>query len=480
MDTIKTQLILGILILALCASFVSAVDLTTDKVKLNVDYNNFNKEDMKSISVATDAFTITNADSTPVSLTITATGLPAGYIAESKTITVPSGNASTPGSISTSLNINVTQLKDSGEESIGSIVVLQGATPADSAGLVQETKSMLDLTRVSVRYTDDKDNAQDDTFDDKDEEFTLDNNVLAGTEVEVTFRIENLFDKDYDSDFSLLEEVILTINPSDDDLFADNFDEEYTLDDLDANQKQELTVVFKTNDEADAGDYQLELTLEGQDGKNLEHKIEKVLNLDVKRKRDDIRITKVEVPSSITTCDSSFSLNYEMKNFGTRDQSNVGYSVYNEKLGINENKMDIKLDKYNDADNSWRKNFVFNLPEKITPGTYILEVNAYYDRDNIIDTKLVNAVIKACAIDDTATVPEQNQSGPSSVITTVLNTNTQPLNTTTPNQPVSSSTVIRTVENPYTAEDFVFGGVIALMVLLLALIALFIAVLLKK
>ena len=357
MDTIKTQLILGILILALCASFVSAVDLTTDKVKLNVDYNNFNKEDMKSISVATDAFTITNADSTPVSLTITATGLPAGYIAESKTITVPSGNASTPGSISTSLNINVTQLKDSGEESIGSIVVLQGATPADSAGLVQETKSMLDLTRVSVRYTDDKDNAQDDTFDDKDEEFTLDNNVLAGTEVEVTFRIENLFDKDYDSDFSLLEEVILTINPSDDDLFADNFDEEYTLDDLDANQKQELTVVFKTNDEADAGDYQLELTLEGQDGKNLEHKIEKVLNLDVKRKRDDIRITKVEVPSSITTCDSSFSLNYEMKNFGTRDQSNVGYSVYNEKLGINENKMDIKLDKYNDADNSWRKNF---------------------------------------------------------------------------------------------------------------------------
>lgn len=484
---IKIKLLIGLLIVSLLINFVNGelavenVEIEESQVYLDVDYHNFNDEDQEKISETTEQFTIRNNNAFNVSVLVAATGLPAEYSTESKEITIQ-GNSTQ----SVSLKVDVPHEEDAGEKEIGSIII-KGANDIqlDSTNLIQNTKSMLALTELEAKYTSKKEGLEQEDFDGDDNDYKLDKDVRVASEVILTFKMRNLFDKDYEADYSEIEDIKLTITTDDDNLFADDFEEEYELTDLEANKKEEFTVSFEVSNEATSGEYLLEIVLEGEDGKIAEYKIEKELTLEVGRVRDDVRIVTAEItPQNISICTQEFFLELELENFGTDNQKYAGASIYNEELDLNENWENVVLDDYSDDDNSQSKIFTFSLKEGLEAKSYPLNINVYVDKDEKVDFQQATLEISGCAAEEIEeSQPEEEEEEEKKeieVISSTLGTDQEEEQaTTTSAKLLSSSAVVETIENSYTIEDFFVGIVIVAIVLVLAMIVTFFIILIK-
>ena len=488
------------------APYASAnVDLTDAEVIADADYNQFAEDGQKTIIVTTSSFNLKNNNLEEVKVKLEVSGLPTKYTAESKELTIP-GN----GTVSTTLALNITHDKGTGATNIGNVVVkgLAGVQ-LDSVALTQKTKSMLEMSNLQVEYVGEDGNKESDSFDSDEMDLKLQENVKPYTKVSMEFKVKNLMDKDYDVDMSNIK---ITIEADDNDFFEDSFEEEFDLDDLAASENVEQTIEFMINEDASAGDYKLDITLEGEDDKGVEYVIEKQLDVTIKKEKDDLRITKfVTVPESVTLCEKSFTFKVEIKNFGSQDQKFAALSIVNEELKFNENLQNLYIEKSGDED-TWTKDFVYTFPKTMKKGTYAFDLKAYVDKDEVISEEKFNLIVGECK----KTVPpvvkeetevsateESNTEEEAEVITSKLDlegeekestvgktaTQTVPAaaKTTAPKAtstgtatPLTSSMIINTVEDIYSREDFLVGIMLAALVIVLALIIIFFMVLLKN
>ena len=478
-----------VLLLTTLAS--AAVQISSDSIKLNVDYSTFDNEDDSTIRAATETFTISNTDATAAQVTVTATFTKSNYnLVSSKTGTIEPG-----ASASFSLDVDVPHNLDSGEQDIGTITVSVGGSARDTAVLRQVTESMLVLDELTVDYRGEKDSAQDDSFDQEEIDVSLAKDVLVGTEMVFTFSLRNIFDNDYDSRDGKLDNIELTFDVDDTDIYQETVEDTYDLDDLKADEEQDLKISFFIDREADAGDYTFTITLEGEDGKGAKHKIEKEVKMEVIRDDNDVRIIKADVsPETITLCEKKFTLDLEIENIGNDDQEYAGVAVYSKELGIDENVDNIELKSYDDNPYSWDKVFSFN-PSKLSTGKYFIDVVSFYDNDEQSDLVRVPITVTACP---KATVPasnddnaadeedavalddEENSDDAPVVETTKTTTKPTAAAPTTGNKPVVASDIVRSIERGYSQEDFIVGGIVIVAILLFAMIALFVAILIKK
>jgi len=297
-----------------------------------------------------------------------------------------------------------------------------------------------------------------------------------------TFKYRNLFDKDYDTDKSDIENIELTIQSDDDDIFDGSFEEDYDLGDLGAGDKDEFTVTFNFDEDADAKDYTFDITLRTEDSNGAKHKIDRELTFEVKREKDDVRIIQSTVlPTSLTKCDTSFTMDVTLKNFGSDRQRYAALSIYNEELDINENIETIELDKNGNTDDTWNRLFTFTLPTNVKVKKYSLDVRAYIDNDEVMDIENVDVDIKSCV----QNVPEEEEEivvvTPPSDDTTTTETGTTGTTTGSGSESsaVTSAAVVHTIEDPYTTEDIVVAILIIAVVLVLVLIVAFMIILLK-
>jgi hypothetical protein len=486
---IAKTIFIGLMMISLILTLVSAsVEIVDSEITLNVDYRNFNDEDQDILAVSTNSFNLVNTDPVEKIVTLAASGLPSGYSADSKEISIP-GN----GTQSVTLTINATHENDGGNKSIGSVIISDETGQLDSATLYQETRSMLELDNLKVEYTTYKNENEDQNFDENDDEFKLKEKVGADTEVTLTFKIKNLFDNDYDQDKGALEDIELNIDPDDSDLFAEDFEETYELDDLDANENQEFTINFLISEEADSQDYVLDIELIATDGEGSEYEIKKDLIIEVGRQNEDLRITKAKlVTLPITVCDASYLVDVEMKNFGKKDQKYTALSIYGEALGINKKVENVELERYSRSDNAYSNTFEFELPNKIKTGSYFLEVRAFINKDEQMDYEKIEFKLDSCPKDvnvdssdeDTELLDSTQTSNTQSTTSTSQETSDNPNNGSADsleqeNNKLTSAAIIKTVENPYTSFDIMVAIIIIAIVVMLVLIVLFAIILLK-
>jgi len=444
---------------------------------MEVDYNNFDDEDQDTISENTDTITIQNNNNEEVKVVLEATGLPTDYASGSVEIIIPANGTATP-----SLSINVSHEQDSGETDVG-LVIIKGINgiELDSSALVQDTISMLSLEELKVEYNDKKGNSEKDTFDDLvNTDYKLDSEVQAGSVIEFTFDLDNLFDDNYDEDDAEIEDIVIKIDPSDNDFFED-YEDELDMDNLAAEDSGSLTIELTLDSELDDDTYDIDFEIEGDDGKGNTHTIAFNLEFEVDHSKDDVRVLKADIsPETITTCTEQISLNLKVENFGSDDQNFVDIAIYNEELKIDEEWGTFKLYDFNDDENSKTKSFLFDV-SKLSKKTYDIEVYAYIDTDDLMDDERVTFKVEECQLDLPAeTEEEEEETTESTVIVTTLDpedTNVDSNTETT--QAVSSSTVVATTENSYTTEDFLIGAVIIAIILIVALIIVFFVVLLK-
>lgn len=489
MGKIKNKLLfLGtILLISLFIGIANAdIQVVDDNIIIPVDYHDFNDEDQKTVAASTQ-FSLSNTGSSAVTVSIAVDNMGSDYTAESiSDVEIQANSTSNP----ITLSLDVPHEKDAGEEKIGELVITAGSTQIRK-DIIQETKSMFEFKKFEVSYTSDEGKPEDDRFDGDDESFSLDENVGPNTEVVLTFRIENLFDNDYDEDNSILENIELKIEADDSDLYESDFDETRDLDDLDAGEDRTFDVSFTVDEDADEGNYDIDIEFEAEDGEGSKYEIKRTLKLDVERIREDIRITKTELSSSeINNCQGgSFSLQVEMKNFGTRDQKFSGLSIYNDKLDINENLDNIDLDRHSRRDNTYSKTFNFPVKTSVKPGKYELEVNSYIDRTELIDTERVDVDVKACSTGEPQQEEEpeeesqqnntqgsQDTSGQSDSQQGTGQTGTPSAGQSDQSQDSSSGStgltgsVVSTIENPYSAEDILVALIVIAIIVILALI----------
>ncbi len=146
------------------------------------------------------------------------------------------------------------------------------------------------------------------------EKIDLDDGVKAGSEFKMLLVIENLFDRDYDNDYSTLDDITLEIKPEEKDLIKGDFNESYDLDSLDARDKLTQEISFVISEDIDAGEYTVEITITAQDGKEVDYEITRELTIKVERTNDDVRIIKVEVNPATVSCENKILIPITIKN----------------------------------------------------------------------------------------------------------------------------------------------------------------------
>jgi hypothetical protein len=460
----------------LAVSVSAAVTVVDGNAKFDADYGNFNDEDQDTIA-EDGQFQILNSGDVDETITVKVENLLPGYSAKAiGDVTVTAGATQ-----SVSFTINVPHKNDGGEKKIGEIVLsnLTG-NELTRVNLIQDTKSMLRLKDLEVRYINEDGKSEKEDIDEKDEEHTLADNVKPGSDFSIKIELENLFDRDYKRK-NTLEQITVTIELSDDELFEEDVDgDEFDISDIDADESDKLTLEFTLNEDVDEDEYEIDLIFEAEDEEGSKYKIEKNIKFEVRREKDDVRFSRLETaPSIITACDASFNVDVQLKNFGTRDQNAVRFSLINTQLGISKIENKIVLRDFSDDDNDFSNSYNFRIPSGKEPGTYPLEARAFIKDDDLIYQQTLNVVLTSCRSGRTTQ--------PSPVEKT--DTKNESDDSTTGQQPAapapaattgtSNNGVVRTVEDPYTMQDVIMGIIIVAIVLIMVLIIALIVKLLK-
>ncbi|MDP3990228.1 MAG: hypothetical protein Q8Q01_03410 [archaeon] len=436
---------------------------------LTVDYHDFSNQNQETVSEQ-GSIQVTNTGLDNISLTLHVDGLSTDYSSVDITKEVLAGETNT-----ISFTVKIPHKEGNGEKNIGTIIVKNTVTNEEvkRIPLVQDTISMLELTEVEVDYINADGGRENEDLDTvNDDNFNLEEKVQVGSEISFTFKLRNLFDRDYEKDYSFIESIRLEIDADDSDIFPNDFESKYDLEDLDAREDQDITVTFIIDENADAGDYNLEFTLIGEDGKGAEYRITRELNVDINRKRDDVRITDyVLTPDTICSAEST-TLHVELQNLGTRDQLYAGFVIYNKDLGINVNIKDINLDRFGRSGDKWERDFKITLPVGVKTGVHYLDLRSFANKDDLSQSEIARLTVDNCVSKNTDTADDSDSGSIGGT------TDSEPNVKTTTGS--TNNNTVRTVEDPYTTEDIIVAGLIVAMILVLAFIFLFIVMLIKR
>jgi len=460
-------LFVAFFVLFLAASFATAApSFLETKAYLDVDYQAFNEDD--ETIPESGKITIKN-DGAATTVSLSYQDLPVDYDGvEQNDIPLPAGESDV------SFTVHVPHAQDAGETTIGSLVLKDSAgVPVQTIPLVQRTKSLLHLKELELEYVGEDNRLEKDAFDD-DDELKSSEFAKPGTNVTIRWELENLFDNSYED--GNLEDVQLTIEVGDDDLFAEALTEEYELGSIDADKKVTFYITFKIADDADAGDYTFDVRITAEDEKGRDHTLEQDIELNVQRESDDVRIVKAELSPKQVTCEEEFALNLGIKNFGTDDQDLAAVSIYSRTLEINKQVKDIKLGEFDDDNTSWAQRFVFPLPEGLKEGKQLIELRVFVNRDDVEMITNVEVPIATCTLPEEEPVEPAPETPEETVEEEVVVEEAEEENIgelfEEGTQQISSSAIVSTVENPYTLQDVLVATLLVSIVLALAIITL--------
>ncbi len=468
-----------VLLLITAPLTLATIDITDTKVSFDVDYGDFVTENQNIIQ-ENFQFSVANSNPSSVTINIVVINLPSGYaVPVINPVTIAAGQSAT-----ISAAIDVPHKQDAGERQIATLEIKDSTSSQqyDSIPLIQKTNSMLELDEITVEYYNQDGNSEKDTFTGDTKDISLDEEVQPGSEVTISFKnIKNEFDSSYDSDFSEIDSVTLTVDPDDSDLINSDFETEQDISRIDAGNDRNFDITFNIGQEVEEGDYVLSLEIQGEDGKGATHSIKRDLTITVKRNRDELRIVNFSVdPENPSACEKNLEVNYQIKNYGSRSQTKGAVQLSSSALGILSNQNNLKLGSFSKKDDTYSGSFDLDLSsQKILPGKYSLELTAFINDNHKINSQKQVISLSPCNTANTTnqTSNSLNSNQEQTASSTAVNNDNNKENV---NKLVSRGQIVTTVEDPYTSEDILVSLIIISIVLLLAVVALFTVILIKN
>lgn len=224
----------------------------------------------------------------------------------------------------------------------------------------------------------------------------IDKNAKPGIDVEFSVKLENLFDKD-DEEFEIESiRIEITIKDIDDDADIEARTEKFSISAGDTKTKT-LTLTIPKIVKSDT--YDIILTVKGKNAENnTRYNILWNLQIEVEKKRHDVRFVEYEFMPAILECGTTQTmLKIKMRNFGDRNEDEIALEVRNSDLNINEKFTDIRLGKDYDRDAVYEKDIQVSFEEQFAvEGVYETTLNVYYDNDELDDQKKIDLEIKVC------------------------------------------------------------------------------------
>ncbi|MBI2668468.1 hypothetical protein HYX14_01370 [Candidatus Woesearchaeota archaeon] len=488
MDTIKgTLLAVLVLLVALSAlilpAALAAIEVTSTDLTINANYKDL-RDNTKTLSID-HKITITNKGDAAENLTLSVvevTGL-------SDTPTISPGTVSLAANASAQITITlkVPANFDQGTKDIGKLKILSSAGES-LFPLKLSIAPMLEVEKVRVLAN----GHEEKTIDESGERVR---DLNADDVIELRFQMNNEFHEDYD--YGDIDGTI-TVEMDDSD-FGDDVDEEedFTIkagEELDS-ESEEIPVRFTIPENAEDGDYTLKITVEGKDDNNAKYTITWDLELNVERNENDVRIKSFTLSPGEISCYRRVKAEVNVANYGSERQKHAGLSFVNPDLGVNAH-FDLDLAKGTSEQNNKVQELWFDVKNDVAAGSYVLTSTAFYDFTTKADEKTVNLVIKDCGtkkLEDTTVKADANESTDENLgnqsteqmaidLTAAAKTaEPSPTATATATEKISPITpLVQSLENPYTASDFIIGLIIVAFVVIIALMVLSVVMLLRR
>jgi hypothetical protein len=210
--------------------------------------------------------------------------------------------------------------------------------------------------------------------------------AAPGSKVEFKLELENLFTKDEDLDIDNIDvDIIIEDIDDGDDLEEDSSDIKIKADD-----KEKITFKFEVPVEVDEDVYDVFIFVEGDDDNGTTHELMWKLGLEVEKENHEIRILRALSSPNSVSCQRTVSLSTEIINTGSKDEDDVSLEITSLQLGIDSATHEIELDEGTD-NNRFTKTISKTISPDIEPGTYVVDVRAFYDgklsesKDIVID-----------------------------------------------------------------------------------------------
>ncbi len=395
----KKTIFLGIFFLLVLSS-VALADLIISDVTIGGPGQRRSNPDEDVNETITATFTLTNDGATTVTnLVFDTSGIDAKYAVQF--IGLPTeivNGTSIQVTIQGYVPIDLDAVDGNGNKiavELGTMTVDgTGADPV-TANVYMEARNRLIIDKATITW-----NGEDERVDDGE---TIED-IKPGQDVEVLLEIENLFDDSDDEDFDI-EDVEAEIDIDDE---FDVDDDSKDVGDISPEETEEVTFNMEVESDADDGTYDLEIIVTGEDENGARHGERWVIDLEINREKEDIRIKTAEFLPETVSCDRDVRLEVKIENMGSRDSDEIVLSIEGDDIDYKQKLVDIDLDTEDD----YSRTFNIEIPEDAEAGIYLFSVKTFFDskdynEDDYNDVKDIFVTVKDCAI--TPPVDEEDE-----------------------------------------------------------------------
>ncbi len=384
-------MILFVALFVLLAASVSALQLGAVTI---------GGENADRVKNATQTFTITNNETSSVTLTLSSTA-DAKYNVrfDPATVTLAAGeskNIAVYADIPLDFNAVETSKSSSDylEEKafvIGQIQAKSGSTVVASSDLKMQAVNQLNLKKARIDC-----DGNTESLDNGEKVEDLKPDMKCTLEIDV----ENNFDED-DDEYSdgtdkkigdiEFDTVSVEVESDDSDL---DLSEDEDLDGLGADDQDTVTIEFDIDEETDDGTYTVDIYVYGEDDNGAVHGEHWVIKLDVNRLSHDVQIRSYSLsPATVSACDGgTVRIVSRISNFGKRDEDAVAVELSIPDLKYEKRVTDIELD----SDDSTSVSFVADVPAGTKPGIYRATLSTFFDDTAPSNSQALEFTVEKC------------------------------------------------------------------------------------
>ena len=172
-----------------------------------------------------------------------------------------------------------------------------------------------------------------------------------------------------------------------------NVDECENIDNINADDKDDIQVSFDVDNDADDRTYNMDIRACAVDQNGAEHGEKFGVDFEVQRQTHEVLIERLQLtPTSLSCNQRSGNIRTSIRNTGKRDEKHAAVTVEQASLGVHDEKSDIDLNQ----DDSSASTFTFSIPANTKPGTYPITVSSFYDASSQSDQKTVDLIVAEC------------------------------------------------------------------------------------
>jgi hypothetical protein len=336
-------------------------------------------------------------------------------------------------------------------------IKVESTEKSDSFDLDLETELKLKFKDLDITV----DEGDDNNIQNEDDGYVIDKEAIPGTEIEISFKLENTFSESSDTEITDIE-VEITLEDMGDE---SEQDETIEVEDLDADEYSDsYTVTFDIPYQLDEDKYELTFEVEGIDENDAKHRFTKNFKINVVKESHDLTFKATLTPETVT-CSNSAELEVEVFNIGDKDEDDIDVIVTSTNLGIDlRQEIDTLDNNWDDDDNNEKLTFTIDVPEGTDAGNYPIKIELYRDnKDEKEGSKSYTLKVEECTT--STTTDDDDDTG-----ITIIDTPTTTDDTTT----VDDSTVDITdsLETPFLESGTFIVLLIIAIVVVIALIVL--------